>query len=125
MFEYHAKVLEVTDGDTLDLLVDLGFDPVYRRLKRARLYGIDAPEKNTAAGKRAKEFLVNLLPVGTMIRVNTIKIKSGGEKVEKYGGYLVIIHMIDDDEDDPGTLSLNDKIIAAGHAKPYFGGKRV
>ncbi len=125
MFEYHAKILEVTDGDTLDLLVDLGFDPVYRRLKRARLYGIDAPEKNTEAGMAAKAYLVNLLPVGTTIRVNTIKVKSGGEKVEKYGGYLVVLHMIEDNDDDPATLSINDKIVAAGHAKAYFGGKRV
>ncbi len=87
MYEYKATVNEVTDGDTVNLSVDLGFFPIFFRLKRARLYGIDAPEKNTEAGKAAKAYLVGRLPVGCKIRIKTIKPpKSEYEKDEKFGG---------------------------------------
>jgi endonuclease YncB( thermonuclease family) len=40
-----AKVLDVTDGNTLDVLLDLGFGILAR--KRVRLAEIDAPETRT------------------------------------------------------------------------------
>ena len=46
MYEY--KVIEVTkvvDGDTVDVLIDLGFGICYHQ--RVRLAGIDAPESRT------------------------------------------------------------------------------
>ncbi len=125
MYEYLATVNEVLDGDTLNLTVDLGFDPVYRRLKRGRLYGINAPEKNTQAGLDAKAYLVARLPVGCKVRIKTIKPpKSEFEKTEKFGGFLVIVYPdIMHDATTPET-SLNDEMIAKGHAKAYFGGAR-
>ena len=42
MYEYKAKVLRVVDGDTFDLLVDLGFAS-YTKI-RVRAEGYDAPE---------------------------------------------------------------------------------
>jgi endonuclease YncB( thermonuclease family) len=44
-FFYSAKVLDVLDGDTLDLLVDLGFN-VHHQI-RVRLNGINTPESRT------------------------------------------------------------------------------
>ena len=41
MYEYKAKLIRVIDGDTIDALIDLGFDVWVK--KRIRLYGIDAP----------------------------------------------------------------------------------
>lgn len=119
MYEYHAIVTEVLDGDTLNLMVDLGFDPIYRRLKRARLYGIDAPEKNTQLGLDAKTYLVARLPAGCKVRINTIKTKTSDfEKTEKFGGFLVVVYSLDAD------MSINDELINQGHAKTYFGGAR-
>jgi len=51
----HAKVLEgkvvgITDGDTITVLVD-------RREVKVRVAGIDAPEKKQAFGQRSKEHL--------------------------------------------------------------------
>ena len=42
MQEYSGKVLRVVDGDTVDCIIDLGFDISIR--KRCRLHGIDTPE---------------------------------------------------------------------------------
>lgn len=56
-----VPVLEVklVDGDTLDLLLDLGFGVRYK--VRGRIDGVDAPEKNTAAGKLLIRYVENVL----------------------------------------------------------------
>ena len=53
---YQAKIVEVVDGDTFDLMIDLGFNNFTKQ--RMRLYGIDAPEMLTQAGKDLKRRLV-------------------------------------------------------------------
>ena len=45
MYEYKAKLDRVIDGDTVDAMIDLGFDTWVH--KRIRLEGIDAPETRT------------------------------------------------------------------------------
>lgn len=62
MYKYNVKeVIRVVDGDTIDLIVDLGFS-IFHRI-RVRLLGVDAPETRTkdleekARGLKAKEFL--------------------------------------------------------------------
>ena len=61
MYEYKFKLDRVVDGDTIDVVIDLGFDVSYK--SRVRLYGIDTPESRTrdldekARGKLAKDFL--------------------------------------------------------------------
>jgi micrococcal nuclease len=66
MYEYKVeKILKVIDGDTVDVLVDLGFHTYLE--KRVRLSGINAPEIRTrdkaekAKGKLAKKKLQELL----------------------------------------------------------------
>jgi micrococcal nuclease len=47
MYNYKAKVLRVVDGDTFDVIIDLGFGIAYgikKRPVRLRLYDIDTPE---------------------------------------------------------------------------------
>ena len=42
-FSYRvSKVTKVVDGDTIDVILDMGFDIMYKQ--RVRLYGIDTPE---------------------------------------------------------------------------------
>ena len=65
MWTYRAKVIRVIDGDTIDVLVDLGFDVWIK--KRVRLFGIDTPEVRTKnleekkAGIAAKDRLSELM----------------------------------------------------------------
>ena len=45
-FSYRVnKVTKVVDGDTIDVVIDLGFDIMYK--SRVRLFGIDTPESRT------------------------------------------------------------------------------
>lgn len=75
---YPATVLNVHDGDTVALDLDLGFGTHQMEL-RCRVYGINAPELSTQAGMIAAAFLRSLLPVGCKVTV-----KSHGW--DKYGG---------------------------------------
>ena len=45
MYEYKAKLLRVIDGDTIDCVIDLGFN--VRLKERIRFKGIDTPETRT------------------------------------------------------------------------------
>jgi micrococcal nuclease len=66
MYEYKVKeVLRIIDGDTIDVLIDLGFK-IYVT-QRVRLVGIDAPETRTKdleekkKGLASKEFVQRFL----------------------------------------------------------------
>jgi micrococcal nuclease len=65
MYTYNAKVDRVVDGDTVDALVDLGFD-TWKKV-RIRLYGLDAWESRTRdldekkKGLAAKQYLIDQL----------------------------------------------------------------
>lgn len=111
MYEYRAVVLGVVDADTLDVNIDLGFD-IWRK-ERVRLYGIDAPEKWTVAGKLAWATADRLIPAGDAVTVRTSKYRSE----DKYGRYLAAVLMAD-------GRSLSDVLIESGHGVPYFGGAR-
>ena len=66
MYEYHALIERVVDGDTVDVHIDLGFD-VWTS-QRVRLMGIDTPESRTRDlrekhfGKIATARVEELLP---------------------------------------------------------------
>ena len=45
MYEYSCTVDRVVDGDTIDVILDLGFDILYK--SRVRLFAIDTPESRT------------------------------------------------------------------------------
>jgi len=45
-FVYQAELDRVVDGDTIDIVLDLGFD-VKLHKQRVRLSGIDTPESRT------------------------------------------------------------------------------
>jgi len=78
---YNAILDRVVDGDTVDLRVDLGFG-VWTH-QRFRLEGIDAPERFTASGKLATQFLIELLTD------KKLSVQSG--KTGKYGRWIGVI----------------------------------
>lgn len=54
MWEYKGKVERVIDGDTLEILIDLGFH-VYTN-QHIRVLNLSCPEKRTEEGKAALAF---------------------------------------------------------------------
>ena len=104
MYEYEATLERVVDGDTIVLMIDLGFE-TYER-KTVRLARINAPEMSTDAGKAAKAYLVGLLGPDEVLTVRTIK-----DRKEKYGRYLV--------EVIGSHGNVNDAMLMAGHAVEY------
>lgn len=53
MYKYWAEVIRVVDGDTVDMLIDLGFDVWVKQ--RIRLLGIDTAEKKAPPGQGNKK----------------------------------------------------------------------
>jgi micrococcal nuclease len=118
-FWYGATPLNTVDGDTIDLMVDLGFD-IHKKI-RVRLYGVNAPESRTtnkeekALGLKAKQFTKDWLKANPWVFVNTIP-----DKNDKYGRVLAKIYSSDDIYDTK-TVCLNADLINSGLAREYFG----
>ena len=120
MYEYFVKnVTSVVDGDTIDVVVDLGFDIMFA--SRVRLAGIDTPESRTTdkaekiLGLESKEYLKKQLKDAKSVVIKTEKMNSS----EKYGRILGWIYVNGD------TVSLNDKMINDGYAWGYLGETKI
>ena len=109
MYQYNAKLDRVVDGDTVDAMIDLGFDTWVH--KRIRLLGIDAPETRTRdleekeRGFATKERLVDLLEAAGGLFV----LHSHG--VGKYGRCLGTIYVEDE--------NINELLLSEGLAEKY------
>jgi micrococcal nuclease len=120
MYEYRVKTLtNVVDGDTIDVVIDLGFDISFT--SRVRLAGIDTPESRTkdlkekALGLESKEYLKKKLENAKNIVIKTEKVNSS----EKYGRILAWIYL------DGETKSVNHEMIEKGYAWGYLGDTKV
>jgi micrococcal nuclease len=120
MYEYFVKeVKNVVDGDTIDVIIDLGFDILFS--SRVRLAGIDTPESRTtdkaekALGLESKEYLKKHLKDAKSIVIKTEKMNSS----EKFGRILGWLYINKD------TVSVNDKMINDGYAWGYMGDAKV
>jgi len=120
MYEYFVKeVKNVVDGDTIDVIIDLGFDILFA--SRVRLAGIDTPESRTtdkaekALGLEAKEYLKKYLKDAKSVVIRTEKMDSS----EKYGRILGWVYVNGESE------SINNKMINDGYAWGYLGETKV
>ena len=86
MYEYSCKVKRVVDGDTVDVVIDLGFDIHFAT--RVRLYGMDTPESRTrnkdekVRGYMSKDFLEEWMEKDDVI------IRTRRDKKGKFGRVL-------------------------------------
>lgn len=120
MYEYFVReVKNVVDGDTIDVVIDLGFDIMFA--SRVRLAGIDTPESRTtdkaekALGLEAKEYLKKHLKDAKSVVIRTEKMDSS----EKYGRILGWVYVNGESE------SLNNKMINDGYAWGYLGETKI
>ena len=119
---YRGKLERVVDGDTIDALIDVGFDIWIK--KRIRYSGIDTWESRTrnleekAKGLEAKARNKELL-MEVSSKPGYFRLKSFG--VGKYGRVLGE-NFIEDKEGK--QYNINKTLISEGHAYIYEGGKK-
>ena len=114
---YRGKLERVVDGDTIDALIDVGFDIWIK--KRIRYSGIDTWESRTRdlaekAKARTKELLEKVSSKSGYFRI-----KSYG--LGKYGRVLADVFIMDK---DGKQWNVNETLISEGHAYVYDGGKK-
>ena len=113
MYEYSCTVDRVVDGDTIDVILDLGFDILYRT--RVRLYGIDTPESRTrdkdekVRGKLASAFLQEAIDNGSKVIIET-KLKDSKGKFGRVLGNVIV-----------DGININQQMVDNYLAVAYFG----
>ncbi len=108
MYEYRAKIVRVTDGDTVEAEVDLGFHISSRMT--LRLFGINTPEirgDSHPQGLAARDYLIHLIDTHTH-NTSELTIRTQKDATEKYGRMLATLVASD--------VNLNEALISAGHA---------
>ena len=117
-----TEIIKVLDGDTIDVIIDLGFD-LYKK-ERVRIAGVDTPEKRTrdleekALGEDATNWLKEQLD-GAISGEDDLVIRTelvGG--MGKYGRLLGWLYIGDESE------SINERMIQQGYAWEYDGGTK-
>ena len=117
-----TEIVKVVDGDTIDVIIDLGFD-LYKK-ERVRVAGVDTPEKRTRdleekeLGIDATNWLTEQLDSaidGEDDLVIRTEIDGGFGKYGRLLGWLYI------GED---TESINERMIREGYAWQYDGGTK-
>jgi len=115
MYEYKCKVKRVVDGDTMDVILDLGFD--VHHAVRVRLAGIDTPESRTrdkdekARGKLSKAFLKESIKGKKIVLKTKIKDSKG-----KFGRVIAEVWA----EFEKGSLrNVNELMIKECYAVKY------
>jgi micrococcal nuclease len=116
MYQYKIKeVVKIVDGDTVDVVIDLGFD--ITRKERVRLNGIDTPETLTKDevekkyGLEAKTFVQKWFSEQGEILIRTYK-------DDKYGRTLGDFY-------GQGEKTLNTLLIEQGFAWVYDGNTKT
>ena len=118
-----TEIVKVLDGDTIDVLIDLGFD-LFKK-ERVRIAGVDTPEKRTrdleekALGIDATNWLKKKLEDtiagdGDELTIRTELVGGTG----KYGRLLGWLYINED------LISLNEQMITEGYAWSYDGGTK-
>ena len=119
---YRAKLDRVVDGDTVDALIDVGFDIWFK--KRIRFKGVDTWESRTrnleekALGLKAKARTKELLEKVSS-KSGYFRLKSYG--LGKYGRVLGELFIMDA---NGKQWNINKTLITEGHAYVYDGGTK-
>jgi micrococcal nuclease len=122
-YEYHGTIKEITDGDTLVVDIDLGFNIILFDQK-VRLIGVDTPESRTtnkiekqfglASKEFVKQFVSECLNKEVIIRTH-ISEKTDANGKEKFGRLLAEII------NPKSNKNLNEELINNNFAVRYMG----
>lgn len=123
MFQYKAVIERIVDGDTLKVLIDLGF--YMHHETTIRLARINAPEVLNWGAEGivdpARAFIEKNCGVGSIVVLDV-------KKTEKFGRWLAEVlyrqGAVNHNQILENPRVLNDELVREGLAKPYHGGKR-
>lgn len=123
-YKYRVSAVErVVDGDTIDVVIDLGFDVCTKQ--RVRLLGIDTPESRTSDAEEKK---FGLLSKKKLMEWCTKAVASEKDDIEielrcpeadsrgKFGRILAEVWVYDE-----GWVNVNKWLCDQGYAVPYVG----
>lgn len=102
LFAFSAKVVKISDGDTITVLSG-------KEQTKVRLYGIDAPEKKQDYGQKSRQFLASL------IAGQVVEVEPKGK--DRYKRTLGIIHFKGQD--------INAQMVLNGYAWAYIKYSRI
>lgn len=100
-FAWEARVVAVSDGDTITIEPIKGGDR-----SRVRLHGIDAPETNQPYGQAAKKFVTDAV----LFKEVDVQVTPQGQ--DRYGRIIAVIEI-------PGVGVLQELLLTAGLAWVY------
>ena len=112
IYKYKAKVDRIVDGDTIDVIIDLGFKITTNQ--RIRLAKINTPETYNVK-KDSEEYQKGMVSKNYVIKRisennNDILLETGKD-TGKYGRYIGTVWLADKE------ISLNDELVEMGLAK--------
>lgn len=114
-YQYAAEVRKILDGDTYDMMVDLGFQ-TFQQI-RVRLRNFDTAEitrptcpAEAEHGMKAKKLVEKLIPVGTKVVITTAKMAA-------YDRWEAHVYYMKGTGKTASQHSLRDTLEAAGMAK--------
>lgn len=106
-YKYKAIVTDVYDGDTVTVIISLGFDISFKT--KLRLYGIDTPE---IRGEERPDGLVSRDWMREKVLNKEVIIQTYKDRTGKYGRYLATIFLED--------VNINLQLIEEGLAEEYL-----
>ena len=119
-FSYRVKrVTKVVDGDTIDVILDMGFNILFEQ--RVRLFGIDTPESRTRDkvekiyGNLAKDFVKSYLKVGSTQTLQTEK--DGTGKFGRILGKFLVYDRLTDSRMHLGDIMIREHLAVKYHGQ--------
>lgn len=119
-YNYDVQVSKVVDGDTVDVMIDLGFNTHIKR--RVRMYGINTPETRTRDLKEKEKGLAAKARLKELVDNNKIVMRSWGKG--KFGRVLGELFIEETSEIGATYKDINNILVKEGHAEHYMGEKR-
>lgn len=118
-YYYNAEMIRAIDGDTVEFLIDTGFDN--STTKKVRILGIDTPElysKKHTEAIAARDF------VRDEIGLHAQGVSLLTYKTDSFGRWLADVLLWYGEVDENGSkvfVDLGDLLIKKGYAEPYHG----
>jgi endonuclease YncB( thermonuclease family) len=115
---YQAQIVRWVDGDTVELMVDKGFNDFWgipQSPVEFRLLNVNAYEKYKPGGMEATAFVNQLAPVGDFVIIRTFKI----DDKDNFGRYLAELYIEEIKFTFEAGPSISESLIASGNAVPY------